>query len=125
MKASLLMMVVLAGVAASACAQALDSLPLPAGTRALLHGEDAVLPAATASRPQADAATAPAATATRNAAAAARTSRPAARAHPAATAGGSTSDTMPAPGPADRAAAQPLRVRPVLSWQSLLPGSIQ
>ena len=46
---------------------------------------------------------------------------------PARTAGGDSgsADPSPAAGGALRPAAQPLRARPVLSWQSLLPGSIQ
>ena len=46
---------------------------------------------------------------------------------PARTAGGDSGsvDSSSAAGGALRPAAQPLRARPVLSWQSLLPGSIQ
>ena len=46
---------------------------------------------------------------------------------PARAAGGDSGsvDPSPAAGGALRPAAQPLRARPVLSWQSLLPGSIQ
>ncbi len=46
---------------------------------------------------------------------------------PARAAGGDSgsADPSPAAGGALRPAAQPLRARPVLSWQSLLPGSIQ
>ncbi len=46
---------------------------------------------------------------------------------PARAAGGDSgsADPSPAAGGVLRPAAQPLRARPVLSWQSLLPGSIQ
>ena len=46
---------------------------------------------------------------------------------PARAAGGDSgsADPSPAAGGALHPAAQPLRARPVLSWQSLLPGSIQ
>ena len=106
---------------AAGIAQAADGLPLLADhTATRSSSDDAALPAASARAAGPAAANAQATTAKH---AAARTQPPASSR----AGGGAGADALPAlPAGGNRpAAAQPLRARPVLGWQSLLPGSIQ
>ncbi|MCK9367109.1 MAG: hypothetical protein M0P72_08175 [Metallibacterium scheffleri] len=113
----------LSTVAACACAQAADGLPVLRGDRAkpVASGE-VLLPAAAGVGGPASG------TPAARAPAAARRAPPTAtRLVPTRAAGGDAGGDGAArlPDANSRAPAQPLRARPVLSWQSLLPGSIQ
>ena len=137
MKALLLLAALgLGGYASCAHARVADSMPMPGAepaspaTRAdafdpPLHLQPAAairVAGGSAARAPAQAQPAPV-----QALAAAHPRHAPAAKRPARAAGGDSgsADPSPAAGGALRPAAQPLRARPVLSWQSLLPGSIQ
>jgi hypothetical protein len=106
----------LSALVVCASARAADGLPVLRGepTQPATSGENPLPAAAAAHRP---AAQAPAAT---------RSAPPAApSAARAAGSGAGVAGVVRLPDANSRAPAQPLRARPVLSWQSLLPGSIQ
>ena len=136
MKALLLLAALgLGGYAAYAHARDVDSMPVlgaePAGPASRADAFDPALqPAAATLAADGSAARAPAQAQPAPARAlvvAARPRHAPAAKRPARAAGGDSevADPTPAAGGVLRPAAQPLRARPVLSWQSLLPGSIQ
>ena len=117
----------LSGMVACACAQAADGLPLLGGKRAkpAATGEDLLPAAPSVSDTRVN--TPPVRAAARAPAVAHRTPPAPAQPEPTRAAGGDATGDGAArlPEASSRAPAQPLRARPVLSWQSLLPGSIQ
>ncbi|WP_297918801.1 hypothetical protein [Metallibacterium sp.] len=114
----------LSAVAACVCVQAADGLPVLRGdhTKPVATGEDLLPAAPSVSDTRAN--TPPVRAAARAPAAARRAP---AQSEPTRAAGGDATGDGAArlPEANNRAPAQPLRARPVLSWQSLLPGSIQ
>ncbi len=135
MKALLLLAALgLGGYASCAHARVADSMPMPGAEPASPASRTDALdptlqPAAAIRVAGGSAARAPAQAqpAPVQALAAAHPRHAPAAKRPARAAGGDSgsADPSPAAGGALRPAAQPLRARPVLSWQSLLPGSIQ
>ena len=135
MKALLLLAALgLGGYASCAHARGADSMPMPGAEPASPASRTDALdptlqPAAAIRVAGGSAARAPAQAqpAPVQALAAAHPRHAPAAKRPARAAGGDSgsADSSSAAGGALRPAAQPLRARPVLSWQSLLPGSIQ
>ena len=113
----------LSTVAACACAQAADGLPVLRGDRAkpVASGGDLLPAAVGVGSPVSGTPAARAPAAARHAPTTA--TRPVPTRAAGGDAGGDGAARLPDAN--SRAPAQPLRARPVLSWQSLLPGSIQ